>query len=111
MYRKFSKKKKAAKAGLAVKDEIKSQRRRHQQFIQCSSPKAGRGTEPAKQQVPPLVDDQVDVVDDQEARLAGNSVQQKQSVKHQPADECCFRDWLPVFLQRSLEGRKEIGLH
>src|SRR5208283_1303802 len=70
--------------GLALGEEIHSQKKRDQPLQQRASPEAKRGAEPAEEIVSAFVDDQVGVVDEQESAVGGKRVGQECDVEDEP---------------------------
>src|SRR3990170_2914943 len=94
--------------GVALEEEIDAERQRRQQLQQRPAPDTEPVAQPAEEQVPGLVDDEVDVVNQQEAITVGERVQQEQGVEHQPRRQRRSRHRLPVFFQRGQNLRPHV---
>src|SRR5262249_17227557 len=75
---------------------------RDDQFEQGAAPESQGGSEPSKQKMARLMNNQIDMIDQKKAAAASERVEQKQSVENQPRYQAWPRDRFPVVAHHRL---------
>ena len=82
--------------GFALPEETGGAEERHEQFTQGSSEDRDGLAKPAEEEMPALVDDQIDKVGKQESGMIKEGVEKKQRVGAEPRNAGTARNRLPI---------------
>jgi hypothetical protein len=77
-------------------EEVRSAQRRNEQFAERAAENHDGVAEPAKEKMPALVDDQIDVVEDEKPRTISEGIKKKERVKAEPGNPAEARNGLPL---------------
>jgi hypothetical protein len=89
--------------GFALEEEIEGAQEGHEQFAEGSAENHDGVAEPTEEEMAAFVDDQIDVVEDEEAGAVCEGVEEEEGVETEPGDSGDARDGLP-FAEFFFEG-------
>jgi hypothetical protein len=86
---------KGKSSGFAMKEEIGSTKKRHEQLTQGSAENHDGVAEPTEEKMPALVNDQINVIEKEKTAAVERRIEEEESVEAEPADSRETGDRLP----------------